>query len=148
MLGTEYESFAGQRGMHGSFSPMDVHNTLIGFGPAFIAGKSVGNPSGNVDVAPTVAYLLGQPLPGTEGRILNEGLIKPAANEPMRVKQTILVPATIANDLKFKSPVDPTGNTPNLKHNRGIYTINVVMKELVVGAKTYRYLDYAKALRY
>ena len=148
ILGTEYESFAGQRGMHGSFSPMDVHNTLIGFGPAFIAGKSVGNPSGNVDVAPTVAYLLGQSLPGAEGRILNEGLIKPAANEPIRVKQTILVPATIANDLKFKSPVDPTGNTPNLKHNRGIYTINVVMKELVVGTKTYRYLDYAKALRY
>jgi len=148
MLGTEYESFAGQRGMHGSFSPMDVHNTLIGFGPAFIPGKVVGNPSGNVDVAPTVAYMLGQTLPQAEGRILNEALIKPASNDPIKVKLAILTPSKIASDLKFKSPTDPSGNTPYLKHSRGIYSMNLVLKELTIGAKTYRYLDYAKALRY
>jgi hypothetical protein len=127
---------------------MDVHNTLIGFGPAFIPGKVVGNPSGNVDVAPTVAYMLGQTLPQAEGRILNEALIKPASNDPIKVKLAILTPSKIASDLKFKSPTDPSGNTPYLKHSRGIYSMNLVLKELTIGAKTYRYLDYAKALRY
>ena len=148
MIGTEYESFAGQRGMHGSFSPIDVHNTLIAYGPAFIGGKLVAYPSGNVDVAPTVAYVLGQSMPQTDGRVLNEGLVKPAANEPMKVRLSILTPKTMANDLKFKSPLDPSGNTPYLKHSRGIYTMNVVVKDLIVGDQTYRYLDYAKALRY
>ena len=148
MVGIEYESFAGQRGMHGSFSSIDIHNTLIAFGPGFIPGRVIATPSGNVDVAPTVAYLLGQSMPGSDGRILNEGLVKPEQNENMKVKQFILAPTTSATDLKFKSPTDPSGNTPNLKHSRGIYTINIVFKELIVGTKTYRYFDYAKAMRY
>ena len=148
MLGTEYESFAGQRGMHGSFSPMDVHNTLITFGPSFGTGRVVSNPSGNIDVAPTVAYILGLSLSKSEGRVLNEALLKPSSNEVARVKFNILTPTKSATDLKFKSPVDPTGNTPYLKHPRGIYTSNLVIKDLTIGEKTYRYLDYAKALRF
>ena len=148
MLGTEYESFAGQRGMHGSFSPFDVHNTFIAFGPAFISGKVIGYPSGNIDLAPTVAFVLGQSMPNAEGRILNEALTRPASTEPVKVKLSILTPKQLATDLKFKSPTDPSGNTPNLKHSRGIYTMNIVLKDLTVGNKTYRYLDYAKALRY
>ena len=50
--GTEFESFAGNRGMHGSFSPIDVHNTLLAAGPGFKSGTTVSLPSGNVDVAP------------------------------------------------------------------------------------------------
>ena len=148
MLGTEYESFAGQRGMHGSFSPFDVHNTFIAYGPSFIGGKVIGYPSGNVDLAPTVAHILGQSMPNAEGRILNEALTKPVSGDPLKVKLSILTPKQIATGLKFKSPTDPSGNTPNLKHSRGIYTINVVIKEVSIGDKTYRYLDYAKALRY
>ena len=41
--------------MHGSFSPLDVHNTLIAFGPDFREGLKDPLPSGNVDVAPTIA---------------------------------------------------------------------------------------------
>ena len=60
MPGIEFESFgAGQRGMHGSFGIADVHNTLIANGPSFQSATTITNPSGNVDVAPTVAYLLG-----------------------------------------------------------------------------------------
>jgi len=57
--GTEYESMQGNRGMHGSFSPVDVHNTLIAFGPDFKSGMKDEFPSGNIDVAPTIAHLLG-----------------------------------------------------------------------------------------
>jgi predicted AlkP superfamily pyrophosphatase or phosphodiesterase len=147
MQGIEFESFSGQRGMHGSFSPMDVHNTLLATGPAFIGGKTVSTPSGNVDVAPTVAYILGQSLPEAEGRILNESLVKPSSREGFTVKKNILTPAKVASDLKFKSPTDPSGQTPYSKHPRGIYSINLVVKDLTVAGKTYRYLDYAKALR-
>ena len=38
MKGTEYESMRIYRGMHGSFSPVDVHNTLIASGPDFKSG--------------------------------------------------------------------------------------------------------------
>jgi len=148
MLGIEYESFLGQRGMHGSFSPMDVHNTLVFYGPSFGSGQVVSHPSGNVDVAPTVAYLLGLSMGQSEGRILNEGLLKPASTELVKVKQTIITPTKSATELKFKSPVDPSGNTPYLKHPRGIFSINLVLKDVVIGDKNYRYLDYAKAFRY
>ena len=106
------------------------------------------NPSGNVDVAPTIAHILGLSLSNSEGRVLNEALLKPSSNEVARVKFNILTPTKSATDLKFKSPVDPTGNTPYLKHPRGIYTSNLVIKDLTIGEKTYRYLDYAKALRF
>ena len=39
--GTEYESAQNYRGMHGSFSPIDVHNTMIARGPDFKAHFSV-----------------------------------------------------------------------------------------------------------
>src|SRR5262249_23022471 len=39
---------AGYRGMHGSFSPRDVHNTLIAVGPDFRAGFRDPLPTGNV----------------------------------------------------------------------------------------------------
>ena len=60
--------------MHGSFSPIDVHNTLIANGPAFRAGITIRNPTGNVDVAPTVAYVLGHAMPLADGRVLNGGI--------------------------------------------------------------------------
>jgi predicted AlkP superfamily pyrophosphatase or phosphodiesterase len=148
MLGIEYESFFGQRGMHGSFSPMDVHSTLLFNGPSFGSGQVVSHPSGNVDVAPTIAYLLGLSMAQAEGRILNEGLLKPESTEVVRVKQTILTPTKSATDLTFKSPADPTGKTPYLKHPKGIFSINLVIKDVVIGDKSYRYLDYAKAFRY
>jgi arylsulfatase A-like enzyme len=74
LKGTEYESMQGNRGMHGSFSPVDVHNTLIAFGPDFKSGMKDEFPSGNIDVAPTIAHLLGLPLPNTDGRVLFEAI--------------------------------------------------------------------------
>jgi predicted AlkP superfamily pyrophosphatase or phosphodiesterase len=148
MPGIEFESFGGQRGMHGSFSPVDVHNTLIASGPAFLTGRTVSNPSGNVDVAPTIAYVLGLEMTSAAGRILNESLKKPSSQLPIKVRFNIMTPTHSAENLKFKSPLDLTGHTLNLKHSKGIYSANLVYKDLTIGDKTYRYLDYAKALRY
>ena len=75
--GTEYSGSLlnnPYRGMHGSFSPIDVHNTLIAIGPDFREGLTDELPTGNVDVAPTVASILGLSLPRADGRPLLEAL--------------------------------------------------------------------------
>jgi len=72
--GSEHASAESLRGMHGSFSPVDVHNTLIAIGPDFRAGYRDEYPTSTLDIAPTVAALLGLSLPHAEGRVLREAL--------------------------------------------------------------------------
>lgn len=85
-----YDYGPGQ-GMHVSLSPYDMHNTLVGFGPDFRAGVVDDLPTGNVDVAPTVLWLLGVKPPKTmDGRVLAEALVKGDAKlksyAPLRVE--------------------------------------------------------------
>jgi len=147
MPGTEYESTGGNRGMHGSFSPIDVHNTLIASGPAFKGATVISNPTGNVDVAPTVAYILGQSMPAADGRVLNEALLKPASTSTATVKGSVVNPSGPATGLAFKVPTDLTGATVDTALSNGSYSINLVVKDLTVDGKTYRYFDYAQPVR-
>ena len=63
------------RGMHGSLSPFDQTNTLIAAGPDFRVGIRSELPSGNLDVAPTVLWLMGiRPLAKPDGRVLFEAI--------------------------------------------------------------------------
>lgn len=144
--GIEYESFQGNRGMHGSFSPIDVHNTLIAYGPSFQSGIKDTQPSGNVDVAPTVAYLLGTSLPQADGRVLYEALV--STLNPNNVTQQVGTgnASSSTSGLSFQSPVDPSGATLDASLT-GAYTVNLVTKKLVQGGKTYTYFDYAKVTR-
>jgi arylsulfatase A-like enzyme len=146
--GIEFESFsAGQHGMHGSFGTSDVHNTLIANGPSFQAAASITTPTGNVDVAPTVAYLLGLSMPQADGRVINEALVTPASKSTPTVAASVVTPATAATGLKFELPTDPTGATLDAALPGGSYTVNLSVKDLTVDGKTYRYFDNAKAVR-
>lgn len=78
--GMEFESFAGNRRMHGGFRPIDVHNALIAAGPAFRSRFIVSLPSGKVNVALKVARLLGLDMSHAAGRVLNEALVEPVSN--------------------------------------------------------------------
>ncbi len=147
MTGIEFESVGSQRGMHGSFGTSDVHNTLIANGPSFKPATTISNPSGNVDVAPTVAYLLGLSMPQADGRVLNEALAAPASTSTPSVLASTLTPASAATGLSFEALTDPTGVTKDATLIAGTYTINLKVKDLSVDGKTYRYFDYAKALR-
>ncbi|MCL2778619.1 MAG: alkaline phosphatase family protein [Polyangiaceae bacterium] len=147
MPGIEFESIGGQRGMHGSFGTTDVHNTLIAGGPSFRSAAVISNPTGNVDVAPTVAYVLGLAMPQADGRIINEALQTPASTNASTVKTSIVTPAMPAAGLSFELPTDPTGKTKDKNLTQGTYTINLAVKDLTVDDKTYRYFDYAKAVR-
>jgi arylsulfatase A-like enzyme len=147
MAGIEFESFgAGQRGMHGSFGVADVHNTLIANGPSFLSGAAVDTPSGNVDVAPTVAHLLGLAMPQADGRVLNEALTAPASASTPTVAASTITSAT-ASGLTFELPTDPTGHTADPALTAGTYAVGLSVKDLTVDGKTFRYFDSAKAVR-
>jgi arylsulfatase A-like enzyme len=147
MPGIEFESVGGQRGMHGSFGIADVHNTLIANGPSFQGGAVIATPTGNVDVAPTVAYLLGLSMPQADGRVINEALTTPASKAQPSVAASVVSPASAATGLSFELPTDPTGATKDASLSAGVYTINMAVKDLSVDGKTYRYFDHAKAVR-
>ena len=145
--GTEFESFAGNRGMHGSFSPIDVHNTLIAKGPGFKTGAKMSLPSGNVDLAPTVARLFGLAMPRADGRVLNEALAQPSGGSAPSVVRRIVTPSIPATGLSFKSPADPTGTSLDSTRPAGRYSVELKVKELTVDDRTYRYFDSAEAVR-
>ncbi|HXJ84520.1 MAG TPA: alkaline phosphatase family protein [Candidatus Methylomirabilis sp.] len=147
MPGIEFASFsAGQRGMHGSFGSTDVHNTLIASGPSFRPATTITTPTGNVDVAPTVAYLLGLSLPRADGRVLDEALVTPASVSTPSVTASTVRSST-ATGLRFELPTDPTGRTPDTAVTKGSYTIELTVKDLTVDGKSYRYFDHARAVR-
>ena len=103
--GIEFESTGGQRGMHGSFGPTDVHNTLIAAGPSFRKAATVATPTGNVDVAPTVAYLLKLAMPAADGRIMNEALAIPASGSMAATTTSSVTPMSgAASGLSFERP--------------------------------------------
>jgi arylsulfatase A-like enzyme len=69
------------QGGHGSLSPFDMHNTLVAVGPHFRPGTVDDLPTGNVDVAPTILWILGlKPPKSMDGRVLTEALSIPGPN--------------------------------------------------------------------
>ena len=78
-------------GMHGSLSPYDQTNTLIAAGPDLRTGWRDKLPSGNIDVASTVLWLMGiRPLAKLDGRVLFEAMrdrkIEEAKPEEKRIE--------------------------------------------------------------
>jgi len=135
----------GYRGMHGSFSPRDIHNTLIAAGPDFRARYKDGLPSGNVDVAPTVARILGLALPHAQGRPLVEAMVNGASADEFQVAPQVQQPAQPAAGLAISLPTDPDGK--DVVPGRRTYSFELHTKTLRHGGQTYTYFDYAKASR-
>jgi arylsulfatase A-like enzyme len=148
VAGTEY---AGSllnnpyRGMHGSFSPLDVHNTLIAYGPDFREALKDPLPTGNVDLAPTIAGLLGLNLPRADGRPLSEALRNGPAIRDYQVVSATLRPHAAAIGLAVKMPTDPNGH--DVDPDKTSYTIELRSKLLSYRGRTYTYFDSAKAIR-
>ena len=62
-------------GAHGSLSRFDLHNTLVAAGPDFKKDFTDTFPTGNIDLAPTILWLLGvKPKVPMDGRVLSEAL--------------------------------------------------------------------------
>jgi arylsulfatase A-like enzyme len=144
MAGTEFSSFSGNRGMHGSTSPRDVHNTFIAAGPHFRRGFHDTLPSGNVDVAPTVAKLLGLPLEGADGRVLEEALVDGRSLESY-VEETRLRTSSTSDGLRVRLPTDPDGRVVDPRQTH--YRIELQSKTLRWAGQSATYLDWARAVR-
>lgn len=63
-------------GNHASLSPYDMHNTLVAAGPDIRRGVTDTLPSANIDLAPTVLWILGlkEEAAKMDGRVLSEAL--------------------------------------------------------------------------
>jgi len=133
------------RGMHGNFSPRDVHNTLIAFGPDFRRGFKDPLPSGNVDLAPTVARILGLALPRAQGRPLLEAMVDGAVLGDYRVAAEVMQPDAPATGVVIRLPTDPDGK--EIDSSKNSYTFELHTKSLTYGGNRYRYFDFAKAIR-
>ena len=60
---------------HGTISPFELRNTLVCQGPDFVAGWRDPAPVGSIDIAPTLAHILGLAAGSPfEGRVLHEAL--------------------------------------------------------------------------
>jgi hypothetical protein len=62
------------QGMHGTLSRDNTFNNMAAIGPDFKQGYVDRLPVANRDIAPTLAYLMGIPLPDAEGRVITEAL--------------------------------------------------------------------------
>lgn len=66
-------------GQHGSLDPFDMHNVCVAAGPDFNNGMKDSLPTGNLDIAPTILWILGIDQPKKmSGRVLSEILNFPA----------------------------------------------------------------------
>jgi arylsulfatase A-like enzyme len=75
MIVSDSPEYTPGHGTHVTLSPFDMHNTLIAAGPDFRPGLLDSLASGNVDVAPTVLWILGLKRPShMDGRVLTEAL--------------------------------------------------------------------------
>jgi len=75
MVAADVPGLAAGQGAHVSLSPFDLHNTMVAAGPDFRSGVVDTLASGNVDVAPTVLWILGlKPPKPMDGRVLTEAL--------------------------------------------------------------------------
>jgi arylsulfatase A-like enzyme len=75
MIYCDASSGVRNKGSHATLSPTEMHNTGIAFGPDFIPGMRDTMPTGNIDIAPTILWILGvQPKQKMSGRVLSEAL--------------------------------------------------------------------------
>jgi arylsulfatase A-like enzyme len=74
-------------GMHGAAGARELHNFCAAIGPDFKHGMVDTAPTGNADIAPTAAQILGQPaVAGITGRVLREALMGHAAGPRLRAQ--------------------------------------------------------------
>jgi arylsulfatase A-like enzyme len=86
------EAYPAGKGMHGSFSPFEMHNFLVVAGPDFKKGRVSTVPSGSIDLVPTILTLLDVPVPpDLDGRLLTETLADGIAPEEVCFEKKIVI---------------------------------------------------------
>ncbi len=84
------------QGMHGGFGRDQTFNNMAATGPDFKKGFVDESPVGNIDIAPTLAHILGLQMPsvGTiRGRVLEEALVGGKESEASTRKTIVSAPS-------------------------------------------------------
>ena len=142
--GIIYASSINRRGDHGSFSPSDVRISMMAYGPDFQPGFYDTLPTANVDIAPTVAHILGLGMPDVQGRRLDEALRGGPRLSDYAVSVKTYRSST-RTGLTMKLPTDLDGGV--VDRARTTYAVELVTKTVSRGGVSYTYFDQAKALR-
>lgn len=131
--GLEYASMfpPALRGMHGSLGHSDLHALLVAAGPHFKKRVIDHLPSSNTDIAPTVAALLGIPLPTACGRVLEEALSGTGVDE-----------SAFSVDVSLTWPAGPVGMSSDPS---GSSHLGLRRKVLRRGATSTTYVDGLEA---
>lgn len=83
-------------GTHTSLSPFDTHNLCVAAGPDFRVGVTNTTPTGNIDIMPTISWLLGiTPKPKTDGRVMMEVLTRSTGDAPKTTTHTLQTSITV-----------------------------------------------------
>jgi hypothetical protein len=95
------------QGNHGGFGRDQTFNNMAAMGPDFKPGFADPLPMGNIDIAPTLARILGFEMPSTgslKGRVLQEALLGGAASTPGAVQTLVSTPTSdgISTVLEFQ----------------------------------------------
>lgn len=156
LAGTEFDSLDGgtERGDHGTFGRTDVHNTLLAIGPDFNREMKNYLPTGNVDVAPTIASILGFKLQNTDGRILYEALKDSGYTQNSYKTETITVTSSPACQLEIfeptTHPIDFNLNSKNRFIDSEVTSYHSQLNSKVLisnEGKRHVYFDSAEAKR-
>lgn len=144
---------AGLRGDHGALAPQDVAIPGVALGPDFRQGFIDPLPTGNVDIAPTIAHLLGLDpafIAGADGRVLHEAL-RPGGQSQGRPETEYAVTSAVrrstkpATGLRLRRPGSPDGQ--DLESADASYELELNVSMVTLGARSYRYVDSANAVR-
>jgi predicted AlkP superfamily pyrophosphatase or phosphodiesterase len=93
-------------GNHGSISPYDINSVLVATGPHFKRETKTVIPSGNVDLLPTILYLLGlAPPEAVDGRVLVEALEDGPHPEEIFVETQVHEAANRTGNTSFRQRV-------------------------------------------
>ena len=144
VAGISYASSVNRRGDHGSFSPTDTHISLMASGPDFKESYNDTLPTANVDIAPTVARILGFAMPAAQGRVIEEALRGGPPLSEYAVLNKIHRSSTNTG-LTVKLPTDLDGSAVDAKLTR--YSVELKTKILSRGGSSYTYFDQARAIR-
>jgi predicted AlkP superfamily pyrophosphatase or phosphodiesterase len=128
MIDADWQREAGQ-GTHASLSRFDMHNTLIATGPDFRRGQTDDLPTGNVDLAPTIARILGITSPEQmDGRILTEAMVDIGRDATAPKAETKTIEATKdfrSGTWRQRLKISQIGSTIYLDEGNGSFATKV-----------------------
>ena len=106
-------------GTHGGMSRHELRNTLMARGPSFRKSSVLENPTGNIDVVPTILHLLG--LPGgdeMDGRVLHEALV--GGHESTEVESRTVTHVAELGDYRQEVSVTTVDDTAYLDEGNAV----------------------------